>query len=188
MRRAKRNTDDARSVQADDRELVPARASQLFVNLPLRARRLDACSMTGMSSSPPDADGGTVSADWITIETGCHFSFKAPPSYSEKPVQGVDSCVLEFAADDCDYFADYGAFSGSLSSDVPCGRNSVTIDGLEAEVMVCPHPDRPGHFQTGVHFPTTGKSPARLTMVGTCRSRTGAMDSVALFDTIRFRE
>ncbi|HKP58584.1 MAG TPA: hypothetical protein VJV78_17785 [Polyangiales bacterium] len=149
--------------------------------------RVDACLKTGMSSPPRDADSG-VPSDWVTVATKCGFKFKAPPNYREQPLQGTDSCVLQFTANDCDYFADYGAFSGALESDRPCGRGPVTIDGFEAEVMVCPNTPRAGHFKTGVHFPFTRKSMTRLTMTGTCPSGTASMESQLLYYSIRFSE
>jgi hypothetical protein len=149
--------------------------------------RLDACLETGVANPPLAADGG-VPADWLSVDSSCGFGFNAPPNFHEEPVQGIDSCVLRFTAGDCDYFADYGAFSGNLDSELVCGKNFDRIDGLNAELMLCPRPGKAGHFLTGVHFASTGKSMARLTMTGTCRSTSGSMESLALYYSIRFKD
>jgi hypothetical protein len=141
----------------------------------------DACEMEGI-----DADGGMP--EWKTVQTACDFGFSAPADYRERPVQGLDSCLVEFTAGDCEYRGDYGVFSGAVDStgaDDDVRKDATRIDGRDA-TLVTFHTG--GQYVAGVYFPevqrdTTG---VRLSLVGRCWSEAGQSDAQALFRSIHF--
>lgn len=100
----------------------------------IRAKQ-DACLQ---SMDPFDADGGgDTAADWVDVQSMCHFGFSAPADYLNTPVQGTDSCVLKFSAAGCDFVADYGAFSGAGGAnpgDLNYRQAAARIDGRDATV------------------------------------------------------
>jgi hypothetical protein len=148
--------------------------------------RLDRCLASGIEDDPPDI---TVPADWIEVKTRCGFSFKAPYDYRDTPVQGVDSCIVQFAAGYCEYTADFGAFSG------PFGRSdsvdeyherSATIDGHQAQLVSFTEADLPNPFVAGAYFSETGNESARLLIQANCRISSAPIEAHVLFRTIEF--
>lgn len=137
------------------------------------------------------ADGGTDTWEsWVTVSTRCHFRFQSPANYHDMPVQGTDSCVLQFTASDCEFFADYGAFSGAVSKDPSFQdyRDGVTmIDGRNATLATYTTVD-PTRYVAAIHVSQVSQaSPGtKLTLVAECRSGQGQTDAQRLFGTIHF--
>jgi hypothetical protein len=149
--------------------------------------RLDRCLELGMDDA--DTPNTIAPADWIEVATRCGFRFKAPYGYRDTPVQGTDSCVLHFTADDCDYMADYGAFSGSFSpSDDKreYHERSATIDGHQAQLVSFVVSDVPNPFVAGVYFAEVGNEHARLSIQANCRHSSAPLGAHVLFRTIDF--
>lgn len=137
-----------------------------------------------------DADGGVDTTQvWMDVQTKCSFGFQAPANYVNKPVQGTDSCVLEFAASDCTFFADYGAFSGDITQN-PGGSNygvvAAQLDGRDARIAKSTNADH--EYWAGLHVPqVSASSPGiKLTLTATCQSEMGQRDALELFNTIHF--
>jgi hypothetical protein len=146
----------------------------------------DACLMNGV-----DADGGVdTPPEWKDVQTECHFGFATPANYRNTPVQGTDSCVLEFSASDCSFSADYGLYSGQVTAnpgDIDFRGITAEIDGLEATVVTYSTSD-PASYMAAVHFPEVLKNNpgVKLTMIATCKSKRGQNDAQTLFHTVHF--
>lgn len=77
-------------------------------------------------------------ATWITVNVRGLFSFDAPPSATEEPVQGIDSLVGKYRIGDIELGYDYGAYSstlGEFSGEAGYARRSVTVDGWPADLV-----------------------------------------------------
>lgn len=137
-----------------------------------------------------DADAGVDSTQsWMDVQTMCGFGFKSPADYQNTPVQGTDSCVLEFSAAGCKFFADYGWYSGAISKqpeDLNYREGETTIDGRSA--MIAGYTNADQQYVAAVHVPqVSADSPAvKLTIVATCESEMGQTDAMMLFGTIHF--
>lgn len=126
--------------------------------------------------------------NWLDVKTPCSFSFKSPGDYQDKPVQGLDSCVLEFDAGYCHYSADYGPFNGSFGprgDETEYHERSENIDGRPAQLVSFTSPSFPGSFVAGVYF-GQGLGGTGLTMMAKCDNTAGPIEAHALFRTIRF--
>lgn len=148
--------------------------------------QLDTCLQKGVSPDPLDNFSGKP-ADWKHVRTNCGFGFYAPYGYRETPVQGTDSCVLQFAGEYCEYSADYGAFSGPVdTSGRGCIKRVAYVDDRAAEISTCPgeHPDG---YTAGLHVPDVRAGAGiRLTIVASCRTTSGPSEAQALFRSIDF--
>ena len=63
------------------------------------------------SAAPP------VPSDWMTINAGGAFTFKAPPTLKAVPAQGIDSFVGRYASRTLDVRFDYGAYSDPMEGE-----------------------------------------------------------------------
>jgi hypothetical protein len=159
---------------------VPARCAAI------KAKQ-DAC-LNGTDGTDP---GGIETAElWMDVQTMCSFGFKAPADYRNTPVQGTDSCVLQFNAAGCEFFADYGSYSGTVSKNPGYMnyREGVTqVDGRSATIVSYTTSD-PTRYAAAIHFPEISKEQpgTKLTIIATCGSEMGQSDALALFGTIHF--
>lgn len=131
-----------------------------------------------------------IDSSWIEVTTKCHFTFRAPADVTESKAQGQDSCVTHHEAGGCIFEADYGPYSGALSStsDVPGFVPSHTvIDSMEASLVSSGPLEEMMPFQAAVHFP---RLPAgigiKLTMFARCQSEQARDMAVRVFHTLQF--
>lgn len=79
-----------------------------------------------------------VPQGWNTVSVHNLFTFDAPPSINEIPVQGIDSLVGKYEIDGIELWYDYGQYSSTLEeySDHPGYiRQKVTVDGRKADIV-----------------------------------------------------
>jgi hypothetical protein len=99
----------------------------------------------------PDAPAG-----WVEYPTECRFSFRGPDDLIDLDVQGIDSCVDEFANDACTFQVGSGGFSSGLADFEEAEEYVVgqaAIQGYDAKLVTAvTQGDAPSYF-AAAHFP-----------------------------------
>lgn len=136
-----------------------------------------------------DVDGGTAfPADWVEYDSGCEFTFVAPPGLTSVAVQPIDSCVAQYTSDTCRLFIDYGWYSGMF--DHP--GMPVTIDGYAGEVTTFVADSvEAGPYVAGLFIPSIGESelsPTRLSFAIQCTSAEVRDAMLRVFESIDFQQ
>src|SRR4026207_702763 len=60
-------------------------------------------------------DKSDVPEGWTKINI-CHISFYAPPDLKKSDMNGIDSCVAQYANNDIALYLDYGRYGGPATA------------------------------------------------------------------------
>jgi hypothetical protein len=78
-----------------------------------------------------------VPEGWTKINI-CHISFYAPPDLKKSDVNGIDSCMAQYANNDIALYLDYGRYGGPATargSDLEWKQESRSIGGKDAQLI-----------------------------------------------------
>jgi len=115
---------------------------------------------------------------------------RVPRDITETPVQGTDSCVVQYGADGCSYSADYGWYSGPVdqSAAEPEYRTwAEQIGGQSAQIATFGPTGESEPYGAAIHF---AELPAgagvKLTMYARCDSAEAQRTALQVFQTLTF--
>jgi hypothetical protein len=120
------------------------------------------------TTQPPPAPPGS----WQTLVTSCGFSLKAPSDFVEVPVQGTDSCVVQYDSPSCVMTGDYGWYSDPLdwtASEAEYQEQTITVDSRSAKLVTF-RDDQPRPLSAAIHVADTENngSDTKLTLSARC--------------------
>ena len=131
-----------------------------------------------------------IRAGWREVDAGA-FVFILPTELTQISIQGEDSSVGRYAAQNMAVDFDYGAYSDALSyADAPeFAQRRETVDGLDAVIVSCRHPDRhsPFAYFYAIHFPKTRVTGVKLTVYVSCRAKSDYGIAEEIIRSIAFK-
>jgi len=151
-----------------------------------------ACVSFSLAQEKPDVPDG-----WTRVNI-CHISFYAPPDIKKSDMNGVDSCVAQFANNDITLYLDYGVYGGPATArggELEWKQESLSVGGKEAQLTTFVDST---HSNSGLKYiaalyvvvkpvaPERGWGPTTLMMSVNSDRRKARDAAVAIFRTIRF--
>jgi len=131
-----------------------------------------------------------IKVGWREVDAGA-FVFRLPTELSQIPIQGEDSSVGRYAAQNMVVDFDYGAYSDPLSyTDAPeYAQRRETVGGLDAVIVSCRHPDiqSPLAYFYAIHFPKTLVTGAKLTLYVSCRAKSDYGTAEEIVRSVSFK-
>lgn len=138
-------------------------------------------------TGPLDATGRPlpVPASWSSVDSECHFTFRAPADMRKQDVQGIDSCVGLYKNTTLALNYDYGGYSDPLlySTKPDYQETPVLIDGQSGQLIKF---RKEAGFVVAVHFPSLGDG-VKLTAWVDCQDASAADTARLLISTIDFK-
>jgi hypothetical protein len=178
-----------------------AASSQTFVvslaamkRLVLFSIAIVACVSLSLAQEKPDVPDG-----WTRINI-CHISFYAPPDIKKSDMNGIDSCVAQYASNDIALYLDYGVYGGPATArggELEWKQESLSIGGKDAQLITfvdASHSNSGLKYMVALYVVVKPGAPGReresrpttLMMSVTSDRRKDRDAAVAIFRTIRF--
>lgn len=153
-----------------------------------------ACVSFSLAQEKPDVPDG-----WTRINI-CHISFYAPPDIKKSDMNGIDSCVAQYASNDIVLYLYYGIHGGPATargSELEWKQESFSAGGKEAQLTTfvdASHSNSGLKYIAALYVVVKPVAPGReresrpttLMMSVTSDRRKDRDAAVAIFRTIRF--